>query len=63
MYKRQTLLTLVVIPIVYELVDRKPDAYYVERGARKARGVQADEDSSGTMDSGSLAGELSGARS
>ena len=38
-----TLLTLVVIPIVYELVDRKPDAYYVERGARKARGVDADE--------------------
>jgi HAE1 family hydrophobic/amphiphilic exporter-1 len=30
-----TLLTLVVIPIVYERVDRKPDAYYVERRARK----------------------------
>lgn len=32
-----TLLTLIVVPIVYELLDRKPDAYYVARGARKAR--------------------------
>ncbi len=31
-----TLLTLVVVPIVYELLDRKPDAYYVARGQRKA---------------------------
>jgi HAE1 family hydrophobic/amphiphilic exporter-1 len=29
-----TLLTLVVIPIVYDLLDRKPDAYYAERGRR-----------------------------
>jgi len=35
-----TLLTLVVVPIVYELLDRKPDAYYVERGARKARRIE-----------------------
>lgn len=27
-----TLLTLVVIPIVYDLLDRKPDAYYRQRG-------------------------------
>jgi HAE1 family hydrophobic/amphiphilic exporter-1 len=29
-----TLLTLVVIPIVYDLMDRKGDAWYRERGAR-----------------------------
>lgn len=28
-----TLLTLVVIPVVYDLMDRKPDAYYRKRGA------------------------------
>jgi HAE1 family hydrophobic/amphiphilic exporter-1 len=33
-----TLLTLVVIPIVYDLLDRKPDAFYAERG-RRARNV------------------------
>ena len=29
-----TLLTLVVIPVMYKLMDRKADAYYVERGQR-----------------------------
>jgi HAE1 family hydrophobic/amphiphilic exporter-1 len=29
-----TLLTLVVIPVVYDLLDRRPDADYVERGRR-----------------------------
>ncbi|MEL1264320.1 efflux RND transporter permease subunit [Pseudoxanthomonas putridarboris] len=29
-----TLLTLLVIPIVYDLLDRKPDAFYAERGRR-----------------------------
>jgi HAE1 family hydrophobic/amphiphilic exporter-1 len=29
-----TLLTLIVIPVVYNLLDRRPDAYYVARGAR-----------------------------
>ena len=43
-----TLLTLVVIPIVYELVDRKPDAYYVERAARKARKVAGDDATPGS---------------
>jgi HAE1 family hydrophobic/amphiphilic exporter-1 len=33
-----TLLTLVVIPIVYDLLDRKPDRYYADRG-RRARSV------------------------
>lgn len=39
-----TLLTLIVIPIVYERLDRKPDAYYVARGARKqSNGSEPDE--------------------
>jgi len=29
-----TLLTLLVIPVVYDLLDRKPDGYYAERGRR-----------------------------
>ena len=33
-----TLLTLLVIPVVYDLLDRKPDGYYAERG-RRARQV------------------------
>jgi HAE1 family hydrophobic/amphiphilic exporter-1 len=33
-----TLLTLVVIPVVYDLLDRKPDEFYAERG-RRARSV------------------------
>ncbi|MBZ0086790.1 MAG: efflux RND transporter permease subunit [Thermomonas sp.] len=32
-----TLLTLVVIPVVYDLLDRRPDAYYAERGRRARR--------------------------
>jgi hydrophobic/amphiphilic exporter-1 (mainly G- bacteria), HAE1 family len=34
-----TLLTLVVIPVVYTLLDRRPDAVYQERGRRKAQAV------------------------
>jgi HAE1 family hydrophobic/amphiphilic exporter-1 len=37
-----TLLTLLVIPIVYNLLDRKPDDYYVQRA--KALPSHADED-------------------
>lgn len=33
-----TLLTLLVIPVVYDLLDRKPDGFYAERG-RRARSV------------------------
>jgi hydrophobic/amphiphilic exporter-1 (mainly G- bacteria), HAE1 family len=29
-----TLLTLLVIPVVYDLMDRKGDAYYRERGRK-----------------------------
>jgi HAE1 family hydrophobic/amphiphilic exporter-1 len=32
-----TLLTLVVIPVVYDLLDRRADAYYRERGRRARR--------------------------
>ncbi len=35
-----TLLTLVVIPVVYDLLDRKPDEFYAERG-RRARQLMA----------------------
>ena len=35
-----TLLTLLVIPVVYDLLDRKPDELYAERG-RRARAVAA----------------------
>jgi HAE1 family hydrophobic/amphiphilic exporter-1 len=34
-----TLLTLVVIPVVYELLDRRSDAVYRERGERKHKAV------------------------
>ena len=36
-----TLLTLVVIPVVYDLLDRRPDADYVERGRRARRDAAA----------------------
>jgi HAE1 family hydrophobic/amphiphilic exporter-1 len=35
-----TLLTLVVIPVVYDLLDRRADAYYRERGRRARRDAQ-----------------------
>ncbi|AMJ56952.1 MULTISPECIES: efflux RND transporter permease subunit [Stenotrophomonas] len=35
-----TMLTLLVIPVVYDLLDRKPDEYYAERG-RRARQAMA----------------------
>jgi HAE1 family hydrophobic/amphiphilic exporter-1 len=36
-----TLLTLVVIPVVYDLLDRRPDEDYVERGRRARRDADA----------------------
>jgi HAE1 family hydrophobic/amphiphilic exporter-1 len=39
-----TLLTLVVIPVVYTLLDRRGDEYYRERGERKTKGVQSEGD-------------------
>ncbi len=43
-----TLLTLIVIPVVYELLDRRNDAVYRERGERKHKAV---------VDAGELAAE------
>jgi HAE1 family hydrophobic/amphiphilic exporter-1 len=45
-----TLLTLVVIPVVYDLLDRRADSYYAERG-RRSRRERVSEDDAG------LAGE------
>jgi HAE1 family hydrophobic/amphiphilic exporter-1 len=36
-----TLLTLLVIPVVYDLLDRKPDDFYAERGRRTRRDAEA----------------------
>jgi len=37
-------LTLLVIPVVYDLMDRRGDAYYRERGRKHAgEGLHADE--------------------
>jgi hydrophobic/amphiphilic exporter-1 (mainly G- bacteria), HAE1 family len=38
-----TLLTLLVIPVVYDLLDRRPDAWYVERGQRARRRFGRDD--------------------
>jgi hydrophobic/amphiphilic exporter-1 (mainly G- bacteria), HAE1 family len=38
-----TLLTLLVIPVVYKLLDRKPDAYYFERGERARQAAEAEQ--------------------
>ncbi|WP_269790764.1 efflux RND transporter permease subunit [Stenotrophomonas sp. Iso1] len=38
-----TLLTLLVIPVVYDLLDRKPDEFYAERGRRARREAAAAE--------------------
>ncbi len=41
-----TLLTLVVIPVLYNLLDRKPDSFYFERGRRRESNIaQGDHDS------------------
>ena len=39
-----TVLTLLVIPVVYDLMDRRGDAYYRERGRKHAgEGLHGDE--------------------
>ncbi|QBB70588.1 efflux RND transporter permease subunit [Pseudolysobacter antarcticus] len=41
-----TLLTLIVIPVLYNLLDRKPDSLYLERGRRRESNIaQGDHDS------------------
>ncbi|MBB3343283.1 efflux RND transporter permease subunit [Luteimonas sp. RC10] len=39
-----TVLTLLVIPVVYDLLDRKSDAFYAERGRRARLGAAAERD-------------------
>jgi hydrophobic/amphiphilic exporter-1 (mainly G- bacteria), HAE1 family len=56
-----TLLTLVVIPVVYDLLDRRSDEYYAER-ARRAR---QEAEAAATLishDNDPLAGESEGAQ-
>jgi HAE1 family hydrophobic/amphiphilic exporter-1 len=49
-----TLLTLVVIPVVYDLMDRRGDAYYRERGRlhRGELGKEGDDDADGAVPEG-----------
>jgi HAE1 family hydrophobic/amphiphilic exporter-1 len=45
-----TLLTLLVIPVVYDLMDRRADEYYRERGRRNraaAHGIDGEQGASG----------------
>ncbi|GGD42488.1 efflux RND transporter permease subunit [Pseudoxanthomonas indica] len=45
-----TLLTLLVIPVVYDLMDRRADEYYRERGRRNraaAHGIDGEQDAGG----------------
>lgn len=42
-----TLLTLVVIPVVYDLLDRRGDAWYAARGERRRARVVGEEDEAG----------------
>ena len=39
-----TLLTLVIIPIVYNILDRRSDAYYLERGLRAKNKFEVSRD-------------------
>ncbi|WP_434031151.1 efflux RND transporter permease subunit [[Pseudomonas] boreopolis] len=43
-----TLLTLLVIPVVYDLLDRRADSYYLERGRRMQRKAQQAADGDDT---------------
>lgn len=47
-----TLLTLVVIPVVYDLLDRRPDADYIARGRRARAKHASDFDGTGFDGSG-----------
>ncbi|QIK81465.1 efflux RND transporter permease subunit [Lysobacter sp. HDW10] len=38
-----TLLTLIVVPVIYDLLDRKPDSFYKERGDRARAVIAAGE--------------------
>jgi HAE1 family hydrophobic/amphiphilic exporter-1 len=50
-----TLLTLVVIPVLYNLLDRKPDVSYQERGRRRESNIaQGDHDSGPAVIEGAM---------
>lgn len=49
-----TLLTLVVIPVVYDLLDRRADEYYVNRAKRTHAKIASDDDTSGDRDDGQV---------
>ena len=54
-----TLLTLVVIPVVYDLLDRRGDAWYAARGARhrgSAETGSADADASDAQPATAVSG-------
>jgi HAE1 family hydrophobic/amphiphilic exporter-1 len=44
-----TLLTLVVIPVVYDLLDRRADEYYVNR-AKRSHGAAAPGEGAGHVE-------------
>ena len=46
-----TLLTLLVIPVVYDLLDRRSEEYWLERG-RRARQVRAENEGAIAADAG-----------
>ena len=53
-----TLLTLVVIPVVYDLLDRRGDAWYVARGLRnRAKAARKAGDDAGG-ETGNKTGEV-----
>lgn len=47
-----TLLTLVVIPVVYDLLDRRPDEHYFERGRRAREAAQAEREAEAALAEG-----------
>lgn len=49
-----TLLTLVVIPVVYDLLDRRADDYYVARARRTHAKIASDDDTSDDRDDGQV---------
>ena len=56
-----TLLTLLVIPVVYDLLDRKPDAFYAERGRRARQQAEQVEQvlahEHGALENGAIDGD------
>ena len=47
-----TLLTLIVIPVAYDLADRRDDAWYVARGERKRAKIAARQEEDGALAGG-----------